>query len=221
MDRKADGGFSYREYTVAEVAKLSDLAFGKDGNLYLASHGKTDYWYNAALPEQGAFYKLVYDPAVDIPGDYNRTRETTDFSENAIQLGKQVFAEASCLGCHEVDGVTELLGPNLKDIAKNYSRAEILEEIENPSARIKPSMGGVKITKKDGNILLGRVVNADAERLTLILVGNRKVTVLRRDINILENEEKSLMYEGLLSHMPFDQQEALLDYMMSLSNASQ
>jgi hypothetical protein len=82
-------------------------------------------------------------------------------------------------------------------------------------------MGGVKITKKDGNILLGRVVNADAERLTLILVGNRKVTVLRRDINILENEEKSLMYEGLLSHMPFDQQEALLDYMMSLSNASQ
>jgi hypothetical protein len=29
------------------------------------------------------------------------------------------------------------------------------------------------------------------------------------------------MYEGLLSHMPFDQQEALLDYMMSLSNASQ
>jgi putative heme-binding domain-containing protein len=221
MDRKADGGFSYREYTVADVAKLSDLAFGKDGNLYLASHGKTDYWYNAALPEQGAFYKLVYDPAVNIPGDYNRTRETTDFSENAIQLGKQVFAEASCLGCHEVDGVTELLGPNLKDIAKNYSRAEILEEIENPSARIKPSMGGVKITKKDGNILLGRVVNADAERLTLILVGNRKVTVLRRDINILENEEKSLMYEGLLSHMPFDQQEALLDYMMSLSNASQ
>jgi putative heme-binding domain-containing protein len=206
---------------VADVPKLSDLAFGKDGNLYLASHGKTDYWYNAVYEEEGGFYKLVYDPSVNIAGDYVREREAIDFSDDDIQMGKQLFAEAGCLGCHQVDGTTELLGPNLKDVAKNYSRAEILEEIANPSARIKPSMGGVRITKKDGNILLGRVVNSDEKSLTCMLVGNQVVTVSRSDISKMENEKKSLMYEGLLSHMPEAQQDALLDYIISLSVTTQ
>jgi len=130
-------------------------------------------------------------------------------------MGKQLFAELGCLGCHHVDGTTELLGPNLRDVSKTYSRAEILEEILKPSARIKPSMGGVRITKKDGQVLLGRVVNADTEKLSFMLVGNQTVTVPRNDIAIMENEKKSLMYENLLHGVSDEQREALLDFLMS------
>ena len=132
-------------------------------------------------------------------------------------MGKELFAELGCLGCHQVDGTTELLGPNLKDVAKNFSRQEILEEILEPSGRIKPSMGGVKITKNDGNVLFGRVINSDEKKLSFMLVGNQVVTLLRSEIAKMENEKKSLMFEGLISHMPNDKREALLDYLVSLS----
>jgi putative heme-binding domain-containing protein len=217
VKRQPNGTYSYTEYTIADVPKLSDLAFGKDGNLYLAHHGQADYWYNAVYPEQGGFYKLVYDRSVTIPANYVRVGTQEDFSEDVVEMGKQLFAELGCLGCHQVDGTTELLGPNLKDVAKNFSREEILEEIVHPSARIKPSMGGVRITKKDRKVLLGRVVNADEKALSFILVGNKVVTVMRSEISKMENEKKSLMFEGLLNQVPEDKREALLDYLASLN----
>ena len=217
VKKQPNGTYAYQEYTIADVPKLSDLAFGKDGDLYLAHHGMADYWYNAVYNEQGGFYKLVYDQTVDIPVKNVRTREAVTFSENGLEMGKQLFADLGCLGCHQVDGTTELLGPNLKDVAKNYSREEILEEILQPSARIKPSMGGVKITKTDGTILLGRVVNATDKELSFMLVGNKVVTVLRTDISTMADEKKSLMFEGLTNGLPEEQREALLDYLVSLS----
>jgi len=217
VERHADGSYTYTEYTIADVPKLSDLAFGKDGNLYLAHHGQADYWYNAVYKEQGGFYKLVYDPSIKATADFVRPKEENSFSKNSVEAGKQVFAESGCLGCHQVDGTTELLGPNLKDVAKNYSRAEILEEILTPSARIKPSMGGMKITKKDGNVLYGRVVNSDDKKISFMLVGNSIVIVPRGEIVKMENEKRSLMFEGLINGMPDDKRDALLDYLISLS----
>jgi putative heme-binding domain-containing protein len=146
-----------------------------------------------------------------------KPKEALIFEETATETGKQLFAELGCLGCHQVDGTTELLGPNLKDVAKNYSRAEILEEILKPSERIKPSMGGVRLTKNDGNILYGRVVNSDEKNLSFMLVGNQVVSVPRTEIAKMENEKKSLMFEGLADHLPNDKRNALLDYLVSLS----
>jgi putative heme-binding domain-containing protein len=217
IERQPNGQYTYSEYTIADVPKLSDLAFGKDGNLYVAHHGQADYWYNAVYKDQGGFYKLVYDPSIGVKADYVRPQLTQEFSESSIQMGKRLFAEAGCLGCHEVDGKTELLGPNLKDVGKNFSRAEILEEILKPSARIKPSMGSMKITRKDGSILYGRVVNSDDRNLSFMLVGNKVISVPRTDITNMENEKKSLMFEGLLTGMPDVERDALLDYLISLS----
>lgn len=216
MKRTADGMYQYEEYTIADVPKLSDLAFGSDGNLYLANHGQADYWYNAVYKEQGCFYKLIFDPGAKREANYVRAREVKNFSENSLEKGKQLFAELGCLGCHQVDGTTELLGPNLKGIAKMFSREEMLEEIMLPSARIKPSMGGVRITKKDGSVLLGRVVNSDKDNLSFMLVGNHVAVVKRDDVGKMENMKQSLMFEGLLGGLDDDKREALLDYLESL-----
>lgn len=218
VQRSADGNYTYKEFPVADIPKLSSLAFGKDGSLYVANHGKADYWYNAVYENQGAFYKLVYDPTIASASIKTRKVPDRSFSKNSVEAGKQLFAERACLGCHRVDGVTELLGPNLKDIARRLTRAEILEEIEKPSERIKPSMMGVRITKKDGNVLTGRVVNSDAGQISLMLVGNRVVNIPRNEIEKTANEPKSLMFEGLLKPLTDSQKEALLDYIVSLSN---
>lgn len=217
VQRQPDGTYSYQEHLVADIPKLSNLAFGQDGSLYLAQHGKADYWYNAVYENQGAFYKLVYDPSLPEKPAKARPVLTKEFSKSSVEAGKQLFAERACLGCHSVDGTTELLGPNLKDVGKRLTREEILEEIQKPSERIKPSMIAQRVIKKDGQVLMGRVVHADEQQVSLMLIGNQVVQVPRKEISRTEDEKKSLMYGGLLTGLPDAEIQSLLDYMVSLS----
>ena len=216
IGQDANGGYSYNEIPVADISKISDLEFGSDGSLYVARHGMADYWYNAVYENQGAIYKLVYDPEFTSFATARKELPSA-LSPNSVEAGKQIFAEAACLGCHQVDGTTELLGPNLKNIASQFSRSELLEEIMQPSARIKPSMMGQRIIKNDGQVLLGRVVSSGEKELSVMLVGNTVVQVPRSDIRETEAVKESLMYEGLLAGMSEAEANALLDYLVSLS----
>jgi putative heme-binding domain-containing protein len=214
--KKNDGSIGYEEHPVADIPKLSNLAFGKDGSLYLAQHGKADYWYNAIYENEGHFYKLVHDPSLA-----NRSPKPrivlTSLSESSVDKGRELFGLYGCGGCHAVDGGAELLGPNLDVIGKQLSREELLEEIMKPSERIKPSMMATRIIKKDGKVLLGRVVNANENEISLMLVGNNIVQIPKSEISETINEKKSLMYEGLVNAMNDADRESLLDYIVSLS----
>ncbi len=216
IQKDANGHWSVEEHAVADLPKLSDIAFGPDGSLYAAHHGKADYWYNAVFDHQGHFYKIIHDPDVK-PAQTLRPKPDKTFAADAVEAGKQLFAELSCLGCHQVDGTTELLGPNLKDIGRHLSREEILEEIVEPSKRIKASMIGMEIEKTDGTKLLGRVVGSDEQGLSLMLIGNQVVHVAREDIWKQSEYPKSLMYERLVSGLAPEKVDQLLDYILSLS----
>lgn len=217
IQRMPDGSYSYSEFPVADIPKVSDLAFGIDGALYLTQHGKSDYWYNVVHENEGSIYKLIYDPSVVSVKVKTKTVFDKSVSKNSIEEGKQLYAESACLGCHQVNGVTELLGPNLKDVAKRLTRDEIMEEILKPSERIKPSMMALRVIKKDGQVLIGRVVNADENQISLMMVGNHVMKISRKEIQRSENEMKSLMYEGLLNGLSDIEKEALLNYIVSLS----
>lgn len=212
------GEYIFWEYPIAEIPKLSGLAFGKDGSLYASQHGKADYWYNAVYENEGAFYKLIFNPEQNYLPAETRMKKALDYSESSVEMGKQLFAEYACLACHSVDGNTELLGPNLRDIGKRFSREEILNEIEYPSEIIKPSMRGVKISKKNGQVMIGRIVNSNENEISMMLVGNHVVKIDRGEIITIEDEGKSLMYEGLTRGLSEIQVNALLDYLMSLND---
>jgi putative heme-binding domain-containing protein len=133
-----------------------------------------------------------------------------------VEAGKQLFARSACSACHGVDGKTEMLGPNLNGISNTMTREEILEDIMEPSKRIKPAQTGLRVTKKDGQVLLGRVVNTSDQSITLMLMGNQLVQVSRKDIASTEELQKSMMYENLLKSLSKEEVESLLDYIVSL-----
>jgi putative heme-binding domain-containing protein len=166
----------------------------------------------------GAIYKLIpadwfkpvaYEPErnVDAPA-----------SESSIALGQQMFTDRACNACHAIDGKTELLGPNLKDIANTYNREELLEEIMEPARRIKPSMAPTRLTLANGDILLGRVVNADDDKVNILVTGNNIVEIKRAEIVDEEIVMQSMMYEGLLNGTTDEEKNALLDYLLSLAD---
>ena len=79
-------------------------------------------------------------------------------------------------------------------------------------------MMAVRVTKKDDQVLIGRVVNSNEKEISLMLVGNSVVQIPRSEIKKTEDETKSLMYEGLFNGLPDVERESLLDYVVSLSN---
>ncbi|WP_290796604.1 DUF7133 domain-containing protein [Flavihumibacter sp. UBA7668] len=211
-----EGVLEAKEFSVAEIPKLTDLGFGKDGSLYVATHGVADYWYNPIKESTGGFYKLVYDPK--LVGKHPTRKEIKEeiLAESSIEKGKDLFMKTACFACHATDGTTDLLGPNLKDIYKRLSREDIYGEITEPSKIIKPSMEGIKLTKSDGKVLLGRIVNANEEQVDLMLIGNQVIQVKRSEIKTAEPQKKSLMYEGLIANLSKEDQESLLDYLMNI-----
>ena len=217
IERLNDGRYNYKEFPVADIPKLSALTFSKDGALYLAHHGLSDYWYNSTEEKSGGFYKVVYDPSIDANSIKKRPTKQENASTRSIELGKQLFAQRACSACHGVKG-PELLGPNLEGIGTRLSREEILEDIQFPSKVIKPSMGAVRVVKKDGQVLLGRVVNADDKQISLILIGNKVVSIPKSEIQSTANESKSLMYENLIKGLSKEEVNSLLDYIVSLKS---
>jgi putative heme-binding domain-containing protein len=137
-------------------------------------------------------------------------------SAGSVETGKQLFAEKACSACHGVSGGEELLGPNLNGIASRLSRENILEDIQYPSKIIKPSMGAVRITKTNGQVLLGRVINSNEQQVSLMLIGNKVISIPRSEIVQTINEKKSLMYEGLVRNLNEVEINSLLDYISSL-----
>ncbi len=214
--QKQGYGYQFEEYPVADIPKLSALVFGKDGSLYVAHHGVSDYWYKPIEKKTGGFYKIIYDPSLKNKPMAKRAINTTDLSANSVEVGKDLYGTRACAACHATDESEELIGPNLNGIGARMSREEILEEIEFPSRRIKPSMIAMRITKTDGKVLLGRVVNADENKISLMLIGNHIVDIPRAEISKSEEEKKSLMYEKLLSGLSKEEVASLVDYLVSL-----
>ena len=222
LHRHEDGSYQTEEFPVAEnLPKLSDLAFGPDGSLYATHVGKSDYWYQPLDEPDGAFYRLFYAPWIT-PAPIDTTAgRTLAASPGTLEQGRRLFADQACSACHAVDGKTELLGPNLKDIGRIYSREELLEEIRNPSLRIKPSTAATRLVLHDGEVLLGRVISTDTEQVRLMVVGNRIMDVPRADIKTEEPVLESLMWPGLLEGLSQTEVEALLTYVISLHQANE
>lgn len=222
LHRQEDGSYRSEEVPVAaNLPKLSDLAFGPDGSLYATQVGKSDYWYQPLAEPDGAFYRLVYAPWITPTPIDTTVRRPLVASAGVVERGRQLFAERACSACHAVDGKTELLGPNLKDIGRVYAREELLEEIRDPSLRIKPSMAATRLTLRDGTVLLGRVVGTDAEQVRLMIVGNRIMNIPRTDIQAEEAVLQSLMWTGLLGGLSETEVDALLTYLISLHEANE
>lgn len=217
LQRSADGTYRAEEIPViADLPKLSDLEFGPNGDLYATQVGKTDYWYQPLAQPDGAIYRITYAPWV-VPDSVAQISDMPATASDArLQRGRQIFVDAACSACHAVDGKTELLGPNLKDVGRMFTREELLEEIEYPSKRIKPSMAPTRIVKADGEVLLGRVISTAPDEVRLMVVGNRILEVPRSAIHVEEPVLKSLMWDGLLNGAAADDVEALLDYLQNL-----
>ncbi|MBM3767217.1 MAG: c-type cytochrome, partial [Acidobacteria bacterium] len=121
--------------------------------------------------------------------------------------GKRFFG-ANCAGCHSVNGVGGTNGPDLSEIAKELTLAELTQTLDNPNSRRgkrnSSSCPGwafcpddpyavVNVKKKDGTSLRGFARARGAHDLQLQTLDGKFHLLQEREYASIVEEKRSLM----------------------------
>jgi putative heme-binding domain-containing protein len=131
--------------------------------------------------------------------------------------GRQAFLDAQCLACHRFGNEGGAVGPELTAASSKYSRRDILEAIIEPSKVVSEQYQNALLTLKDGDRVIGRVLDDKADRLVLETepLGQTRKEVLKNDIQKREPSTISPMPEGLVNVLTKEEILDLLAYIES------
>jgi len=130
--------------------------------------------------------------------------------------GKELFeSKAGCLTCHRVKTAGSRLGPNLTDIGANRRTVEIEHALVDPNAQAAPQNRSIRVVTKDGNTIIGRLLNIDTFSIQLLDSNESLRSFSRSDLSEATVLDKSTMpsYKDKLSAQ---ERADLVSYLASL-----
>lgn len=130
--------------------------------------------------------------------------------------GQRLFKSHGCNACHtDAKGQTPK-GPHLVDIGKRYKRAELVESIIKPSAKLAQGFDSWSVLTSEGKTVVGFVVLESAETLTLRQANGLSVELPKDDVEGRKKQETSMMPQGLVDSLTPEELADLLAYLESL-----
>jgi putative heme-binding domain-containing protein len=136
-----------------------------------------------------------------------------------VARGKELFFKAAglqCATCHRIGGVGSTLGPDLSDIGKKYTRAQILESILDPSKTVEPKWTAYVVETTDGKLHTGLLAERNAREVVLRQAGDKEVRLPAAEVAAVRPQRASLMPELLLRDLTAEQAADLVDFLASL-----
>jgi putative membrane-bound dehydrogenase-like protein len=133
------------------------------------------------------------------------------------QLGRTLFTRQGCAACHTASPEETEKGPYLGGIASRYSRAELIESIVRPSAKVAQGFATNWFDTKDGKQVQGFVIregNLDVVIRDLLGV---ETTLQKNQIVARGVREGSMMPPGLVDTLTLQEMASLLAYLGSPS----
>ncbi|HKX61155.1 MAG TPA: c-type cytochrome [Verrucomicrobiae bacterium] len=207
--RNPDGKLQVREVPFCNwFGKPFDLAFHPSGDLYVSQFGPGQAKMTPSTKATGALYRFVHAPWLKLSGPKAPAAGTLATIRGDPVRGKKLFAERGCSQCHSVDGATELLGPNLVRLGDRFRYHDAVKAVMEPSHTVRAGFESELFEMEDGEIIQGRMVTSDLRQVTLMVAGNRVITLPREKIRGHHSSQLSLMPEGLLANLD---EGALLD----------
>jgi putative heme-binding domain-containing protein len=136
-----------------------------------------------------------------------------------VERGKTLFFKSvtlQCVTCHKVNGTGSNLGPDLSQIAKKYTKAQILESILEPSKFIDPKYVAYLVETKDGRNHTGLLAEKNDKEIVLKMQGDKEVRIPANNVEIMAPQKNSLMPELLLRDLTAEQAADLLEFLTTL-----
>jgi putative heme-binding domain-containing protein len=119
----------------------------------------------------------------------------SDMSKADASKGRAIY-QRTCLACHIMYGEGGKIGPELT--GSNRSDLDyFLLNVLAPSYDVPDGYRMVTITSKDGQVSVGNVIEEDANKVVLNMVGQQSV-IAKSDVKTRVTSKISMMPEGLL-----------------------
>ena len=141
---------------------------------------------------------------------YRQKILAADFAKADVSQGRVVYQQV-CGACHIMYGEGGKIGPELT----GSNRANLdyfLLNVLAPSYDVPEGYRMVTVTSRDGQVFVGNVVEEDASKVVLNMVG-QKTVVAKSDIKSRQTSRVSMMPEGLLNPLQDKQILDLIAYM--------
>ncbi len=141
-----------------------------------------------------------YKPALEMKGDIDR--------------GRKVFRR-ECIICHRLENTGFDLGLPLGSI-KDRGPDTILLSTLDPNRDVQPQYLNYVIITDDGLSITGMIGSETATSVTLTRAEGESDTVLRANIDEMENSGMSIMPEGLEKQINANEMADLIEYLMNV-----
>jgi putative heme-binding domain-containing protein len=123
---------------------------------------------------------------------------------------------SQCSKCHRVGERGGQVGPDLAQIGKKSSAAQLFEALVDPNRVIEPKYQTHLVQLADGRVITGLLDVETTNELTLITAQGEKVRIPIADIESRELAKTSIMPTGLAAELTAQQAADLLEYLSSL-----
>ncbi|WP_165440683.1 PQQ-dependent sugar dehydrogenase [Rubripirellula amarantea] len=166
----------------------------------------------------------LFEPWIEVSQRATRVGPNPDVAallsiEGDAKRGEYWFAKAAsaqCRNCHQVREGAVSVGPSLGGIGSRRTRAELLDQILNPSNVIEPRWRSHLALTFDGEIVTGLKVDESDDAITLRRSDGRDQTIAADDIETIKLLDQSLMPSGMCEAMTPTEVADLLSYLQSL-----
>ncbi len=132
--------------------------------------------------------------------------------------GRKMFGAAACFTCHRFGNEGGMTGPDLTGAGGRYSPHDLLDQIINPSKEINEQFAPIIVTKNNGDVISGVVVNLSGDGVTLntdLSDPDQRVNVDRKELKSIELSKVSPMPPMLLAMLTKEEIMDLLAYVLS------
>jgi putative heme-binding domain-containing protein len=168
----------------------------------------------AATPSPSAASETSAAPAVStIP--YEELIGRLASVKGDAALGRTLFARQACSACHTTSPSEPEKGPYLGGISTRYSKAELLESIMRPSAKVAQGFATVSITTTDKRQLTGFVVREAPDEVVIRDIAGAETTVRKTQIAARAVSEGSIMPPGLVDGLTLSELASMLAFLES------
>ena len=142
----------------------------------------------------------------------------TGMKNRSFEKGQKMFAAAACYACHRFGNAGGMTGPDLSGAGGRYSPHDLLDQIINPSKEINEQFAPILVTKNNGDVISGVVVNLNGDGVTLNTDSsdpNQQVSIDRKEVKSIEPSKVSSMPPMLLMMLKKDEILDLTAYILS------
>ena len=132
--------------------------------------------------------------------------------------GRKMFGAAACFACHRFGNAGGMTGPDLTGSGGRYSPHDLLDQIINPSKEINEQFAPIIVTKNNGDVVSGVVVNLNGDNVVLntdLSNPDQRENIDRKQVKSIELSKVSPMPPGLLMMLKKDEILDLLAYILS------